>query len=102
MDLHLEWGVPHRLRRSTGDGIYEVDLSHIPEVPGIYIFLRVHGNLREALYVGKANNLRARIKQQLNVVKLMRGIAGRRMRERSSSSARANVRCVTWFMAAER
>jgi len=70
MKMNLQW------RRSVklGKFPYDLDLEKIPKSSGIYIFLRVHGNTSEALYVGKANNLRNRVKQQLNNLKLMNGI----------------------------
>lgn len=76
MDLYLKWNnrIP-LIAVSSGNGIYDVALDRIPEKPGIYIFLRVHGTKKhEALYVGKATSLKSRIKQQLNNAKLMTGI----------------------------
>jgi hypothetical protein len=74
MDLSLKWH-EHLTIQSTITGIYDVDaLDKIPNTPGIYIFLRVHGKKHEALYVGKAISLKSRIKQQLNNLKLMKGI----------------------------
>ena len=52
----------------------DLDRDKLPETAGIYLFLRTHGGNAEALYVGKASNLRSRIKQQLNNLKLMTGI----------------------------
>jgi excinuclease ABC subunit C len=56
------------------------NLPNIPTSPGVYIFKDVHG---EALYIGKAENLRARVRQyfhergdgRLNVQFLMRKVA---------------------------
>jgi hypothetical protein len=72
MDLHLDWLEPVNLAFSKKAGQYELDLDEIPENPGVYIFGRGHGNSIEALYVGRAENLRSRIKQQLNNHRLMR------------------------------
>ena len=75
MDLQLKWHKPLSLRdNSANNGIYTIDLDCLPDAPGIYIFLRVHGRTHEALYVGKANSLCTRVPQQLNNVKLMKGI----------------------------
>jgi hypothetical protein len=76
MELKVIWHKPVRLRDSRADanGIYEIDLHKIPEKPGIYIFMRVFGKKQNPLYIGKARRLRSRIKQQLQYVKLMRGI----------------------------
>ncbi len=67
MKLQLDWLAPITL---TGIP-YSTGRATIPQVPGIYIFLRVHGKSAEALYVGKATNLHSRIPQQLNNHKLM-------------------------------
>ena len=74
MDLNLQWGDPLELRRSPSSAIYDVNVSEIPEAPGVYVFYRVHGDVKAALYVGKGENLQSRIRQQLNAVKLMKGI----------------------------
>lgn len=70
MKLQLQW------HRSIKLGIfpYNSGTAEIPASAGIYVFLRVHGSSAEALYVGKATNLKSRIKQQLNNLKLMTGI----------------------------
>jgi hypothetical protein len=75
MKLALQWYKPLALKiDKDGNGIYTVTLGDIPTVPGIYLFLRTHGRKSEVLYVGKADQLRLRIKQQLNNLKLMKGI----------------------------
>jgi hypothetical protein len=75
MKLALQWYKPLTLRIDReGNGIYTVSLNEIPTEPGIYFFLRTHGRKSEVLYVGKADRLRSRIKQQLNNLSLMRGI----------------------------
>lgn len=75
MNLALNWQKPLTLKTDTsGNGIYIVPLDDISTEPGIYIFLRTHGRAFEALYVGKADNLRSRVKQHLNNLQLMKGI----------------------------
>jgi hypothetical protein len=54
--------------------IYAVDLERLPIGAGVYVFARRWGSSFEALYVGKANNIRSRIPQQLNNVRLMQHI----------------------------
>jgi len=70
MKLQLSW---HRSIK-LGKFPYSTDISKIPDTAGVYIFLRAHGETAEALYVGKATNLRSRIKQQFNNLKLMTAI----------------------------
>jgi len=76
MELELNWQSELLLRYSVTDDNYAVDLNKISESPGIYIFGRRNRNRFEALYVGKANNIRKRIKTQLNNHKLISHIWG--------------------------
>lgn len=71
MKLYLDWFESVLLSRSKVTGSYELDLEDIPKAAGIYVFARGHGKAIEALYVGKAANLRSRIRQQLNNHRLM-------------------------------
>jgi hypothetical protein len=76
MDIHIDWLQPFDLVDGSRDGvIYAVDDEDaIPDTPGVYVFARVHGDVVEPLYVGRATNLTRRIGQQLNNLRLMRGI----------------------------
>jgi len=47
------------------------DLTLLPEEPAVYIFGRQHGNNFSPLYIGKALNLRQRMQQQFDSLKLM-------------------------------
>ena len=67
---HLSWLKPQQLRRDP----YTLDLEAVPRTPGIYIFYRKYGSVFEVFYVGKALNLRSRLKGQLNNHKLMTSI----------------------------
>ncbi len=72
MKVHLEWMRPIALEDGTRQNlIYTVDPEKTPSVAGIYVFGRRWGNQIEALYVGKANQIRARVKGQMNNLKLM-------------------------------
>ena len=66
MDLEVTWKQfplkDGRKQKQT----FITDLSKIPTRGGVYIFARKWGSDFEALYVGKADNLRSRIKTQLN------------------------------------
>jgi len=66
----LCWHKPQLLGRYP----YHPDLELIPKSPGIYVFYRKHGANFQVFYVGKATQLRSRIKGQLNNLKLMNGI----------------------------
>jgi hypothetical protein len=78
MDLHVRWHKPIALKEirpgSDTPLIYDIDLDRIPEAPGAYIFIRKYGENQYPLYIGKAKNLKTRVKQHLDSVKLMRKI----------------------------
>jgi hypothetical protein len=77
MDLTVEWQPPVEL--FGGDDrkfIYNCDLSRVEDVSGVYVFARRHGRNCEALYVGKALDLRQRVKTQLQNVRLMLHVQG--------------------------
>lgn len=67
---HLKWHQPQCLRTYP----YSPDLNEIPQSPGIYLFYRMYGKRFQVFYVGKALNLRSRLKGQLNNLKLMNSI----------------------------
>ena len=72
MKLRVEWSRPIGLKhRAKEDMVYGLDLSKITRSPGVYIFGRRWGSSFEALYVGKANSLRGRIRAHLNNLRLM-------------------------------
>jgi len=74
MEIELNWQKELPLKYNSKDDAYDLELDSISEVPGIYLFGRRHGKLFEALYVGKASNLRGRIKTQLNNHKLLKHV----------------------------
>jgi len=72
MKLQIEWARPTVLKGGRElNFIYTTDLSKLPSLPGIYLFGRRWGTSFEALYVGKANDIRARVKGQFNNLRLM-------------------------------
>jgi hypothetical protein len=72
MNLHVEWGRAIQLKDASKDNmIYGLDLGKVPQGAGVYIFGRRWGAQFEALYVGKAGNIRSRVKGHLNNLRLM-------------------------------
>lgn len=72
MKLSVEWTRPIPLKDATRQNlIYSVELDRLPSVSGVYVFGRRWGSQFEALYVGKANGIRGRVKGQLNNLRLM-------------------------------
>ena len=84
MRLQVEWMRPILLKDGTRQNlIYTVDLNRLPDAAGIYVLGRRWGSQFEALYVGKANRIRGRLKTQLNNLRLMQHLknatAGKRI-----------------------
>ena len=73
MKIHIEWAKPVALKDASHENlIYKTDIGKLPDVPGIYIFGRRWGRDQfEALYVGKANRIRGRVKGHFNNLRLM-------------------------------
>lgn len=72
MKLHLEWSRPIPLKDATRQNlIYNLELDRVSSGSGVYVFGRRWGSQFEALYVGKANGIRGRVKGQLNNLRLM-------------------------------
>lgn len=73
MKLYLEWHNPVPLTDGSKQNlIYVVDPKRLPSAPGIYIFgrqRRTGGH--EALYVGRAGNIRGRVWGHRNNLQLM-------------------------------
>ncbi len=72
MRISVEWGRPVPLRDGSRQNlIYMADLEKLPRAPGVYILGRRWGTEFGALYVGKANQIRSRLKTQLNNLRVM-------------------------------
>jgi hypothetical protein len=72
MKLDIDWRRPLTLSDGSDEGlIFSFDNSRVEPTAGIYVFGRIHGKTFEALYVGKADDLQKRTKQQLKNLKLM-------------------------------
>ena len=84
MRLAVEWTRPIPLKDAAKQNlIYSVLLDKLPPEPGVYVFGRRFGGHLEALYVGKANRIRNRVRVQLNNLRLMQHVknakAGKRI-----------------------
>jgi hypothetical protein len=86
MQLHLNWNRPIPLKNGKRDAlIYTLDLEKLPTSAGVYIFGRRWGKktkLLEAIYIGKANNIRSRVKGQLNNLRLMTRLKNKKAGQR--------------------
>jgi hypothetical protein len=76
MNIQIDWLQPFDLFDGHREGlIYGIrDEDQLPDSPGVYVFARVHGRAIFPLYIGRAANLCKRLGQQLNNLRLMRGI----------------------------
>ena len=77
MNIELRWSQPVRLLKArTNQRLFEPpDLDQIPRTPGVYLFARRSGDSFAPIYIGKADRLRRRVRQQLNNLRLMLGLA---------------------------
>lgn len=76
MDIEVQWADPIELVNGARQRlIYALpDIGLIPDGPGVYVFGRKFGSSVAPLYVGQAGSLAQRIEQQLNNVRLMKGL----------------------------
>jgi hypothetical protein len=84
MKLEISWSRRILLKDSNSAKMgYGIDLDKVTNKAGVYIFGRQWGTQFEALYIGKAGNLRSRIKSHLNNLQLMQHLrdarSGKRM-----------------------
>lgn len=93
MEITVSWLEALPLRDGSRDNmIYRCDLETIPTTSGVYVFGRKYGDSIEPRYIGQATNLRGRIKQQLNAVKLMNGLKNSKIGQRIVVFAEISVR----------
>ena len=71
--LQLEWGslIPLRNAGREEKLIYTLPHLRLPDAPGIYVFGRRYAGNFEALYVGKASDIRSRVRGHLKNLPLM-------------------------------
>jgi len=76
MKIELNWFEPIELGSSSTlrENIKNFDLKDIPEIAGVYIFYREYGENQYALYVGKSENIRTRMKSHFNSLSLIEGL----------------------------
>ena len=75
MNIYCEWHKVIYLNDGSKENlIFNIDETLLPDESGCYVFFNEYGEKRRIIYIGRANNLRQRIKEQLNNVRLMNGI----------------------------
>jgi hypothetical protein len=102
----VTWSAPITLGGEARDLCDTFDCDLLPDEPAVYIFGRSFGQKIDALYVGKAEVLRNRIRQQLNNNRLMRALDdapnGRRVLIYGTFKGRRGVRIHRWLDTVER
>ncbi len=72
LNIDATWGKPIELSESySGTAYICPELTLLPEEAGVYVFGRRFGNSVTPIYIGKALNIRQRIAQQFDSVRLM-------------------------------
>lgn len=76
MKIELNWLEPIELGSSSTlrENIKNLDLKCIPDIAGVYIFYREYAGKQYALYVGKSENIRTRMKSHFNSLSLIEGL----------------------------
>ena len=74
MKISVTWHAPLPLRGPARDLCDTFDIDLLPSAPAVYIFARRFGPKISALYVGKAEIFRLRMRTQLNNNRLMRAL----------------------------
>jgi hypothetical protein len=76
MDIEVQWAEPIELVNGVRQRlIYALpNVGLIPDGPGVYVFGRQFGEAVAPIYVGQAQSLTQRVEQQLNNVRLMKGL----------------------------
>jgi hypothetical protein len=68
MKIEIHWQRKLKMVPMRSDEVeYDFELDPIPDLPGVYIFLRKHGRVPSPLYVGKTTSLRRRMAQYRNL-----------------------------------
>ena len=76
MEISVTWYKPLNLEEeeTNDNSIYSIAIDQLPDEAGCYIFYREFGKSKTIIYIGRAQNIKARIKSQLNHLRLMKGI----------------------------
>ena len=92
MKLKIFWNKPITMTKVSEDGLsHDISFNKIPSSPGVYIFARYWGHKYEALYVGKSENMRSRIKGHLNNLSLMKHLKSAKVGKRVIITGRALI-----------
>jgi hypothetical protein len=93
MELKIEWDRPLQLKDASKQNmIYAVDIQKVTNDAGIYVFGRRWGKQFEALYVGKADKIRGRVKGQFNNLRLMQHLRNARAGKRILLAGKLNTK----------
>lgn len=97
MKIEAMWAQPISLvKDKTQTLIYTLDLSLLPDEPGVYVFGRRHGDTIVPIYIGETASLRKRVESHLKSVPLMNAIAN------AATGARFLIYCTVKTASAEK
>ncbi len=105
MKISVTWNPPISLTGEARDLCDSFKRDLLPEEPGVYIFARRYGPKITAVYVGKAESLRVRIRQQMNNNRLMRALdeapKGERVLIYGTFGGKRGARIAKWLVTVE-
>jgi hypothetical protein len=93
MELELFWHRPVALRDGSRQSLIYVcdELDELPTTAGVYVFGRQFGENVEPIYIGKAGNLRRRVREHTERnIRLMKGIE-------AAKNGRRVIQVAEWF-----
>jgi hypothetical protein len=76
MQIRINWQKPILLFRNKKPAYTDDDIAEIKDTAGVYYFARAFGDNSKPFYIGETHNLRMRLKQHLNSVKIMDALRG--------------------------
>lgn len=105
MKISVTWNAPIPLTGEARDLCDSFDFDTLSDDAGVYIFARRYGPKITAVYVGKAEVLRVRIRQQMNNNRLMRALddapKGERVLIYGTFNGKGGARIAKWLNTVE-
>jgi hypothetical protein len=89
LTIDARWHPPVDLHWNEDEGVYHCPrIADLPDLPGAYAFLRLHGETITCIYIGRSKGLRGRLRKHLlESYRLMKSL------ENAGSGRRVFVGC---------
>lgn len=81
MELRFDWQSPIKLTQNKKIIDKDEYINEIENKPGIYYFARDFGDKSEPFYIGETKNLRTRLKQHLETVRIADILRGMKVKD---------------------